>query len=224
MTPGTLRLSPRQQEALAQLQAEMTFANPPATDDEVALAGLDAWIAGVLSSQGQVAASSVRYLLEQQVEALPRSAAGEMLDAVVAVVLPVRGADDDWPNGQASVVVDHCSSNDYRVHQEGPDEFGWVRWAIDCASDGTRTARLSTNGEVVELSFRGGYTWAEYGYDADDSAVALAQQLRLLDAYAAPSTQEVLARRWFGRRRRELHLSDGTRLWRGGGRRPYPPI
>ena len=224
MTPRSLRLSPRQQEALAQLQGKLTPATPPATDDEVTLAGLDAWIAGVLSSQGQVAAKSVRYLLEQQVEATPGSAASTMVDAVVAVVLPVRGVDDDWPNGQAAVVIDHCSSNNYRVDQQGPEEFGWVRWSIDCATDGTKPARLSTDGEVVELSFPGGYTWAEYGYNADDSAVALTQQLRLLSAYAATSSQDVLARRWLGRQRRELHLSDGTRLWRGGGSRPYPPI
>lgn len=224
MTPWTLRLSPRQQEALAQLQREITPATPPATDDEVTLALLDAWIAGVLSSQGQVAARSVRYLLEQQVETTSRSTASRMVDAVVTVILPVRGADDDWPNGQAAVVIDHCLANNYRVHQEGPDEFGWVRWPIDCAPDGMKPARLATNGEVVELSFPDGYAWAEFGYNADDSAVALAQQLRLLNAYAATSTQEVLARRWFGRRRRELHLSDGTRLWRGGGSRPYLPI
>ena len=86
MTPRSLRLSPRQQEALAQLQGELTPATPPATDDEVTLAGLDAWIAGVLSSQGQVAAKSVRYLLEQQVEATPGSTASTMVDAVVAAV------------------------------------------------------------------------------------------------------------------------------------------
>ena len=80
MTPRSLRLSPRQQEALAQLQGELTPATPPATDDEVTLAGLDAWIAGVLSSQGQVAAKSVRYLLEQQVEATPGSTASTMVD------------------------------------------------------------------------------------------------------------------------------------------------
>lgn len=49
MTPWTLRLSPRRQEALAQLQRGITPATPPDTDDEVTLALLDAWIAGVLS-------------------------------------------------------------------------------------------------------------------------------------------------------------------------------
>jgi hypothetical protein len=144
------------------------------------------------------------------------------VDAAVAVVLPARGADVEWPLRQAAVVRDHCSSRGYEVEHGGPDEFGYVWWSVQCAADGTKPAWLSTNGEVVEVRLPGGYGWAEFGYAADDSAAALAEQLRLLDAYAAPSTREAHVRRWCGRRRRELHLSDGTRLWRGGGSRPHP--
>jgi hypothetical protein len=73
MTPAELLLSPRQQAALAEISEELAAHtardSAPATDDEVVLAALDSWIAGVLSSGGGIRAASLRDLLEQQRDA-----------------------------------------------------------------------------------------------------------------------------------------------------------
>lgn len=225
MTSRGLQLSPRQLALLAEVQTKLGhrtgIGRVPVTDDDVALAVLESWIAGVLSSQGRVTARSVRDLLEQQIDSRPASDAERLIDSAVAAILPARESDRHWPEAQVAVVKDHCADHGYTWADLGHDELGYVRWSVTC-TPGVAAAQLSTNGEVVQLSFPGGYSWAEFGYSADGSGAALASQLRLLDAYAKPARQEVLARRWLGRRK-ELHLADGTRLWRRGGSRPHPP-
>ena len=225
MTSPMVQLSPRQLASLAEIQGGLSVrpesGRAPTEDDEVSLAVLDAWIAGVLSSGGQASAASVRDLLELQLDSRPASHSERLIDSVVAVVLPSREVDDDWPAAQLAVVKDHCRSRGYVLEEEGFDEFGSVRWSVTCGDDAT-PVRMSTNGELVTVSFPGGYSWTEFGYSADESGAALATQLRLVDAYADPATREVLARRWFGRRRRELHIAGGTKLWRSGGSRVYP--
>lgn len=75
------------------------------------------------------------------------------------------------------------------------------------------------NDEVFLLTFSGGFTWPEFGYEPQEAREALHHQLRLLDSYADPATRMVSVKRALRRPRTELHLSDGTVLWRRGGRR-----
>ena len=58
----------------------------------------------------------------------------------------------------------------------------------------------------------GGYSWMEFAYDDDDRAEALKAQLRFIDAYADPATQEVIVQRWLRSPRPELHVSNGAVL------------
>lgn len=86
---------------------------------------------------------------------------------------------------------------------------------------GEEPVRLSLNGEAVLQAFPGGFASPDFGYSPGDAKDALEDQLRRLDSYADPAPRTVLVRRALLRPRRELHLSDGTVLWRRGGRRPW---
>lgn len=86
------------------------------------------------------------------------------------------------------------------------------------------TVRFAYNGEVFALSFPGGYSWADFAYRDEDREEALLDQIRFLDAYAAPDTREVSIPRPLRRDRYELRLSNGAVLRRRGwSRGPMTP-
>jgi hypothetical protein len=118
----------------------------------------------------------------------------------------------------ADTVRDHCEARGYGAAGGESDRFGYRNWGIEVPNRRGRVG-LSINGEVFLLDFPGGFTWPEFGYSQEEADEALADQLRLVDAYADPATRVISVKRILRPRRTELHISDGTVLWRRGGKR-----
>jgi hypothetical protein len=200
------------------LESEPDAATPPNTDDAVCRAGLDAWLAGVISSQGRLTDTALNDLVALEAEAQDHPVARAYVGRVLTAVLPTRGSD---PPGHARFTVavrEHCRKRGYRVDDGVRDRFGYRTWTIEVPHR-PGPVQLSLNAETVLLTFPGGFTWPEFGYTPAQANEALEDQLRLLDAYADPATRTVSVRRALRSPRTELHLSDGTVLWRHGGRR-----
>jgi len=216
-------LSKRQHTALQRiwrgLQSEPDARETPDTDDSVCRAGLDAWLAGVISSGGQLTTTSLGDLIELEAEASGHAVARAYVDEVVAVVMPHRDEVPLWYAALGQVIPEHCRERNYQVRDSMRDRFGYQTWEIQVPNR-EGPVKLSLNGEVFLLTFPGGFTWPEFAQYPDDASDALHDQLRLLDAYADPATRTVSVKRALRRPRTELHVSDGTVLWRRGGRRP----
>lgn len=213
------QLSPRQiaelREVWADLQDEPGANQAAQTDDAVCRAWLDAWLAGVLSSYGQVTSASLDDLLAQRNEAEERPLARAYVERVVTCLMPGRDR-EGWRQGHADVMVqEHCREHGYQVSGAVTDRFGYQSWRIAVPG----RVGLECNGELCLLTFPGGYTWPEFGHSSEGARQALEDQLRLLDAYAEPATRTVTRKRALRRSRTELRLSDGTVLWHGGGTR-----
>jgi hypothetical protein len=200
------------------LRGEPDAAAWPDTDDAVCRAGLDAWLAGVISSDGQLASTSLNDLLALEAEATGHPVARAYVRRVVAVVLPNRGSEPPWYAELAVAIREHCGERGYSVGDGVRDRFGYWTWDIEVPNR-PGSVQLSLNGETFLLTFPGGFTWPEFGYVSTDANEALEDQLRLLDSYADPATRTVSVRRVLRSPRTELHLNDGTVLWRHGGRR-----
>jgi hypothetical protein len=219
---GVTLLSARQVTELrvvwSDLESEPDAADPPTTDDAVCRAGLDAWLAGVISSDGRLTGTSLNDLLALEPDAEDHPTARAYVERVVAVVMPNRGCEPPWYGGFAVVIREHCRERSYRVDDAGRDRFGYRSWHIE-VPDRAGPVHLSFNGETVLLTFPGGFSWPEFGSLPAEANQALEDQLRLLDAYADPTTRTTRVRRALRSGRTELHLSDGTVLWRHGGGR-----
>ena len=71
-----------------ELGAAYPMASPPETDDEVVAAALDAWIAGVLSSEGRFSSASLRDLAELIKESEPEGRVTALAERTLTVVRP----------------------------------------------------------------------------------------------------------------------------------------
>lgn len=160
--------------------------------------------------------SSLDELLGMEVEVGDHLVARAYVGRVVGVVMPNRAEEPWWSADYAAAVGEHCRQRGYQVSDGGRNRFGYRTWQID-VHNGEEPASLSLNGEVFLLDFPGGFTWPEFGYTPAEGGGVLQDQLALLDAYADPATLVVSVRRALRGSRTELHLADGTRLWRGGG-------
>ncbi|MFL6133618.1 MAG: hypothetical protein ACJ72A_12480, partial [Nocardioidaceae bacterium] len=217
------RLSRRQvaelQRVWRDLRSEQGAAEPPDTDDSVFRAGLDAWLTGVISSDGRLADTSLDDLLDLEREAKDHAVARAYVDRVVAVVVPRREAEPPWHAELADVIREHCRERGYGLSDGGRDRFGYRTLSITVPNR-EGPVELSLNGETFLLTFPGGFTWPEFEYAPEAAKAALQDQLRLVDSYADPDTRTVSVKRALRSPRTELHLSDGTVLRRHGGRRP----
>src|SRR3954452_20260451 len=139
------------------LESEPDAADPPNTDDAACRAGLDAWLAGVISSDGRLTVASLNDLLTLEAEAQDHSTAHAYVERVVAVVMPNRGSEPPWYGGFAVVIGEHCRKRGYRVDDAGRDRFGYRTWHIE-VPDRAGSVHLSLNGETVLLTFPGGFS------------------------------------------------------------------
>lgn len=216
------QLSSRQlaelREVWEELQDEPDAKQAPQTDDAVCRAWLDTWLAGVLSSDRRVTSADLDDLLVQQDDAKDQPLTRAYVERVATCLMPDRDREPRWC-AQADVMVqEHCRERGYQVSGAVTNRFGYRNWRIAIPGrDGQ--VHLECNGEVCLLTFPGRFTWPEFGYSPDEARQALEDQLRLLDAYAEPGTRTVTRKRALRRSRAELHLSDGTVLWHGGGTR-----
>lgn len=214
-------LSPRQLSGLGEvgddLQGEPDARQVPQTDDQAGRAWLEAWVAGVLSSHGEVTAAMLDDLLDQQRATREHPTAQAYVNRVLTVVMPNRDRQPSWYAEADVIVADHCRRRGYRVSDGVTDRFGYRSWKI-AVSGRFKEVALQLNGEVILLTFPGRFTWPEFAYTAQEAHEALLDQLRLLDAYADPGTRTVRRQRLLRRPRTELRLSDGTVLWRHGGK------
>jgi hypothetical protein len=201
------------------LQSEPDAAETPTSDDAVSRAWLDAWLAGVLSSDGRLTKAGLDDLLDLERVARDHPVARGYVDRVVATVMPNRDEEPSWYADLADAIRGHCRERGYQVSSDLLDRFGYRNWKIE-VTNREGSVELSVNGEVFLLTFPGGFTWPEFGYEPQEASDALRDQLRLLDSYADPATRMVSVQRTLRRPRIELHLSDGTVLRRRGGRRP----
>lgn len=111
-------------------------------------------------------------------------------------------------------VLEHCRAKGYAADQvdAGADEI-----TLSVRVDGNAPVALRIGGAAYRLHFDGGYSWAELAEDPGDVREALGDLLSFLDAYASPSTHEVIVpRRWLPGRRHELRVSNGAVLRRRG--------
>jgi hypothetical protein len=200
-------------------QREPDAVGPPQTDNAAFLALLDSWIAGVISSQGQVDDRSLQDLLDLADGAKAHPVAHDYFARVVDLVMPNRTHGPPLYTAFADTVREHCEARGYTAAGGESDRFGYRYWDIEVPHRQGRV-RLSINGEVFLLNFPGGFMWADFGYSEEEAEEALADQLQLLDAYADPATQVMSVKRILRPRRSELHISDGTVLWRRGGKTP----
>src|SRR4051794_35601103 len=119
------RLSRRQvaelQRVWRDLRSEQGAAEPPDTDDSVFRAGLDAWLTGVISSDGRLADTSLDDLLDLEREAKDHAVARAYVDRVVAVVVPRREAEPPWHAELADVIREHCRERGYGLSDGGRD-------------------------------------------------------------------------------------------------------
>jgi hypothetical protein len=175
-------------------------------------------MAGVISSHGRVDEQSLQDLLDLADDAKSHGVARRYVDRVVELVMPHRADEPPRYSAFAEIVRDHCEARGYGASGGERDRFGYRNWDIKVRNRKGR-ARLSISREVFLLDFTGGFTWPGCGYSEEEAEEALAHQLRLLDAYADPATRVISVKRFLGPRRTELHISDGTVLWRGGGKR-----
>ncbi len=207
------------QQVCSELDAEPDADVTPATGDATCRAQLHTLLTGVISSEGHLAGSALRELVDLQAEAenLPR--AGKHVDRAVAVVMPHRENEPGWLSVVRRLVTEHVGDRGYAAGEGELDRAGYVNWRISIPGQEEPT-RLCFSGEVALLIFPGGFLSAEFGYTRADSIAALRAQLRLLDAYADPATR-VVQRQRLGRQRSELRISDGSVLWKGGGRRAH---
>jgi hypothetical protein len=215
-------LSKRQLAALehvwCDLQNEPGAALAPDDNDAACRAALDAWLAGTLSSKGRLSDGSLDALIELEREAENQPVAQAYVARVVGTVMPGRNGEPPLCAELASALRDHSRRRDYQLSGPIHDRYGYCNWEIDVPVH-AGSVRLSFNGEVVLLTFPGGYTWPAFAQQPEDAIEALADQLRLLDSYAHPATRTVQVKRAFRRPRTELRLSDGTVLCRRGGMR-----
>lgn len=212
-----MQLSKRQVASLrrvwSDLALELDAGDIPETDDAACRDGLDSWLAGVISSDGRVDDSALENLLDLERGTAGDSKAAAYLARVTAVVMPYR----DALLGRAplvAVVKEHCFKRGYRLRDRTPDRPGDMAWTIEVPSREGQVD-LALSGDLFELTFPGGYLWIEFAYEPEDEREALDEQLRILDAFADPATTIVTIKRALRRPRTELHLSDGTRMWRG---------
>jgi hypothetical protein len=140
------------------LEREPGAATPPNTDDAVWRAGLDAWLAGVISSQGQLTDTALNDLLALEAEAGDNPLARAYVARVLAAVLPTRGSEPPWYAGFTVAVREHCRQRGYRVDGGFRDRFGYRTWNIEVPNRAGQV-QLSLNGETVLLAFPGGFTW-----------------------------------------------------------------
>jgi hypothetical protein len=218
VTPLSARQVREVRRVWRDLGSEPDAAEPPNTDDAVCRAGLDAWLAGVVSSRGRLTETSLNDLLDLEAEAKDHPVARAYVEQVLAAVMPNRATEPPRDNGFTVAIREHCRERGYRVDDGVRDRFGYRTWNVE-VPDRPGPVQLSLNGETVLLTFPGGFTWPEFGYLPADANEALEGQLHLLDAYAGPATRTVRVRRALRSPRTELHLSDGTVLWRHGGGR-----
>jgi hypothetical protein len=123
----------------------------------------------------------------------------------------------------SAVVTKHCADNSYGVVGPETDKYGYLNFEVSRASQSSRV-RISFNGEVIILSFPGGYSWTEFAQGSDDMPEVLADALAFLDAYAHPATREVEVKRRLRRPRLELRVSNGAVLrLRGWSKGPLHP-
>lgn len=108
------------------------------------------------------------------------------------------------------LVVDHCLSADYALAPTAFDDSERLTFKVTVPGD--RMVRFELDGEMFQLFFPGGYTWAECGHTDEDAKAALVAVLEALDAYADPGSREVQVKRFLRPSRRELHLSNGASL------------
>jgi hypothetical protein len=90
------------------LESEPDAADPPTSDDAVCRAGLYAWLAGVISSDGQLTDTALNDLLALEADAEDHPTARAYVERVVAVVMPNRGSEPPWYAGFAVVIREHC--------------------------------------------------------------------------------------------------------------------
>ena len=64
------------------------MASPPETDDEVVAAVLDAWIAGVVNSEGRFSSASLLDLAELIKESQPEGRVTALVERTLALVRP----------------------------------------------------------------------------------------------------------------------------------------
>lgn len=188
----------------------------PEDEDAACRAGLESWLARVLSSKGRVASSSLEPLLELEADAKDLAVARMYVDRALKSVMPSRNVQGMFDQADP-VIREHSRIHNYQLGTTTLDRFGYWIWEIDVA-DQDGAVRLVLNGEVSLLTFPDGFTWPEFAQVPADARDAVRAQLRRLDAYTDPRTRLVRAKRRLRPPRTELQLSDGTVLWRGGGR------
>ena len=115
----------------------------------------------------------------------------------------------------SAVLTRHCAEQGYGVAGPETDNHGYLTFRVALPGGGSEVV-ISFNGEVFELSFPGGFTWAEFAMAPDDQPDTLADVLAFLDAYADPGTKALEVKRRLRRPRRELHVSNGAVLRRRG--------
>lgn len=124
----------------------------------------------------------------------------------------------------SAVVTKHCTEKGYGVAGPETDSHGYLTFRVAIPGGGSEVV-ISFDGEVFDLSFPGGFTWAEFAMTPDDQPDTLADVLAFLDAYADPETKAVEVKRRLGRPRRELHVSNGAVLRRRGwSKGPLDPL
>ena len=213
-----MQLTRRQVEALRRVQAglaaEPDAEDRPETDDARTRAALDSWVAGVISSKGRIEDSSLDELLYLERDASGDRKGGSYVARMIDIVMPYR-QEQVLRAPLAAVVEQHCSRRGYRIRTRTPNYPGGLAWTIQVPHR-EGEVDLCLDGELFELTFPGGYLWIDFTYSPEDDSQVLDEQLRVLDAYAHTDTRVVTVKRALRRPRTELHLSNGTKLWRRG--------
>ena len=145
------------------LESRPDAADPPNTDDAVCRAGLGAWLAGVISSEGRLTDTALNDLLALEADAVDQHVARRYVGRVLAAVMPNRGSEPPWYARFSVAVREHCRKRGYRVDDSVRDRFGYRTWNIEMP-DRPGPVQLSLNGETFLLTFPGGFTWPEFGY------------------------------------------------------------
>lgn len=197
------------------LARELDAGDVPETGDAATRAGLDSWLARVISSNGQWDDSALNDLFDLERGAAEDSKASAYVARVIKIVIPFREAQMLRAPLEA-VVREHCSKQGYGISNRTPNHPGSLAWSIHVPNR-EGAVDLSLSGDLFELTFPGGgYLWIEFAYDPEEDREALDELLRVLDAYAHPATRTVTVKHALRRPWTELHLSDGMKMWRRG--------
>lgn len=113
------------------LQSEPDAAETPTTEDAVSRAWLDAWLAGVLSSDGRPTKAGLDDLLDIERATRDHAVARGYVDRVIATVMPSRDEEPARHADLADAIRRHCRERGYQVSNDLLDRFRCRSWKIE---------------------------------------------------------------------------------------------